>query len=154
MLFCLKWYHISQNCRSSVRCSNCRGRHHTSIYSSFSSRAEQSNPATNIPVRSQSTSNTAAFLVATSASLHVNCQMPILLLTAKAVTCDTSQGEIAPKLEVRAILDLGSQWSYVTARIRELEESEIRVYGYQDVWFRDCSRGWDRLQQGVVEVVK
>ena len=31
---------------------------------------------------------------------------------------------------------------------------EITVYGYQDVWFRDCSRGWDRLQQGVVEVVK
>ena len=28
---CLKKYHMSRDCRSSVRCSNCNGRHHSSI---------------------------------------------------------------------------------------------------------------------------
>ena len=116
---CLKRHHISRNCRSSVRCNNCRGRHHTSICTSSSSRTEPTNPANNVPAGSHSATNAASVNVATSTSLQVNCQTPILLQTARAIVCDASQEEPAPKLEVRAILDLGSQRSYVTTRVRE-----------------------------------
>ena len=49
----------------------------------------------------------------------VNSPTPILLQTAKAVVYDASQPESTPTLEVRVILDLGSQTSYVTARVWE-----------------------------------
>ena len=104
---CLKRHHISRNCRSSIRCNKCRERHHTSICTSSGPRAESSNPNASHPNPS----------VNVSATLHVNSRTPILLQTAKAAVCDASRDE--PKLEVRAILDLGSQRSYVTTRVRE-----------------------------------
>ena len=143
---CLKRHHISQNCRSSGRCGNCRGRHHTSICTSSSSRTEPSNPAINVPAGSHPTSNTGSMNVATSASLHVNCRTPILSQTARAVVCDASLEEPAPRLEVRAIFDLGSQRSYVTTRVCEAlslrkvrsESMIIKMFGSDKGHLRAC----------------
>ena len=67
----------------------------------------------------QPVTNNLPLNVVTSASLYVNCHTPILLQTAKAIVCDASVEGTAPNLKVKAILDLGSQRSYVTARVRE-----------------------------------
>ena len=67
---CLRQNHISRNCRSSSRCAECNGRHHTSLH-------------------------------------------------ASPPVCDATQPNSVPTLEVRAILDTGSQRSYVTTRVKE-----------------------------------
>ena len=51
--------------------------------------------------------------------MYVSLHTPILLQTAKATVCNNRQMGLNPTLEVRAILDLGSQRSYVTARVLE-----------------------------------
>ena len=110
---CLRRNHISQNCRSSARCSKCRGRHHISA-----GVGSLTNPGSPPAGHSILTSTGASHIPATS-SRCVNCHTPILLQTAKAVVCDASQPEPAPTLEVRAILDAGSQKSYVTIHVQE-----------------------------------
>ena len=57
--------------------------------------------------------------------------------------CDASQGETAPKLELRVILDLGSQRSYVTARVQETikvrsESMVIKTFGSDKSDHRTC----------------
>ena len=60
--------------------------------------------------------------------------------------CDSSQEEPTPKLEVRAILDLGSQRSYVTAKVQEAlnlkrvrsESMIIKTFGSDDGDQRAC----------------
>ena len=54
-----------------------------------------------------------------TSSMFVDSHTPILLQTARATVCDATQQCDAPTLDVRAILDTGSQGSYVTARVRE-----------------------------------
>ena len=49
----------------------------------------------------------------------VNSPTPILLQTAKAIVYNASQPESTSSLEVRAILDLGSQRSNVTVHVQE-----------------------------------
>ena len=60
-----------------------------------------------------------AVQVPVTSSMCVNSPTPILLQTAKAIVYDASQPESTSSLEVRAILDLGSQRSYVTVRVQE-----------------------------------
>ena len=52
--------------------------------------------------------------------MYVNSQTPILLQTAKAILSNPSQLLPLPTLEVRAILNSGSQRSYVTTRVHEM----------------------------------
>ena len=84
----------------------------------------------------------------------VNSPMPILLQTARAVVYDANQPRSTPSLEVRAILDLGSQRSYVTARVREAldmrkvrsESMIIKTFGSDEEDKRTC----DVVELGVV----
>lgn len=109
---CLRRNHISRNCRSSSRCTECNGRHHTSLHSS--------SPPTNTgsAVSDQSTTS-ARNTPTTSSNMCVNSCATILLQTAKTTVSDASQLNPAPTIEIRAILDTGSQRSYVTTRVKE-----------------------------------
>ena len=76
----------------------------------------------------------------------VNSHTPILLQTAKAVVCDATRSGPAPTLEVRAILDLGSQRSYISARVRRAldlrkvrsESMIIKTFGSNQGERRTC----------------
>ena len=109
---CLKRHHTSRNCQSSARYNNCRGRHHSSICTT--SRASTNTTATPSGVSTRDppppSSVSQGVYVPTTTAL-VGSHMPILLQTAKVTVCGTSPGST---LEVRAILDPGSQRSYVT----------------------------------------
>ena len=109
-------HHISQ---SSGQCSKCCGRHHTSICSNSSKRSVTGTSPRSQAARSPSIVASGAVQVPITSSVCVNSPTPILLQTAKAVVYDASQPESTPTLEVRVILDLGSQTSYVTARVWE-----------------------------------
>ena len=65
--------------------------------------------------------------------------MPILLQTARAKVRNAEQRNHGPTVEVRAILDTGSQRSYVTTRVqRALRAGKItlRSDGDQGIQFR------------------
>ena len=106
---CLKRRHVSRDCHSSTRCSKCNGRHHTSLC--FNGRA----PAGNATSTVQSTQQRHTQQPGDSTTLYVNTHATILLQTAKVVV---KNGDSLAH-EARAILDLGSQRSYVTASLRQ-----------------------------------
>ncbi len=120
---CLRRNHLSRNCRSRGRCVKCHGRHHTSICltsNSGTAPLPTGTPASSgCPPQSGSSQAGTTHIPVTS-SMFINSHTPILLQTAKATVCDATQMGATPTAEVRAILDTGSQRSYVTARIREL----------------------------------
>lgn len=116
---CLKHHHVSNNCRSNIRCSNCHRRHHASICLRSSARSDSNGLIEYIPVAGTHTSTDRAVQAQATSAMYVVAHTPILLQTTRVIVCDASQPERNPSREVRAILDLGSQRSYVTSRIRE-----------------------------------
>ena len=151
---CLRRHHISRNCRSSARCSKCRGRHHTSICSNSHTRPVTGTSLSNLAARSPPTVAAGAVQVPVTSSMCVNSPTPILLQTAKAIVYDASQPESTSSLEVRAILDLGSQRSYVTVRVQEAlnmrkvrsESMIIKTFGSE----RENRRICDIVELGIV----
>lgn len=113
---CLRRNHLSRNCRSSTRCTKCQGRHHASICvgTNEGGGARQRPPN---PDSGSSSDPPGSPRTPTTQSLCVSSHTPILLQTAKAVVCDVFRG--GPQLEVRALLDSGSQRSYVTTQVNE-----------------------------------
>ena len=109
---CLRRHHISRNCRSNSRCSNCRGRHHSSICTTNQGQSSSGRPPT-----APSTSANAV-QSSTTTAVCLNPHTPVLLQTAMMVIDDASQGPVTT-MEVRAILDTGSQRSYVKSDIRD-----------------------------------
>ena len=69
--------------------------------------------------KSPLTVSAGAVQVPVTSSMCVNSPTLILLQTAKAIVYDASQSESTSSLEVRAILDLVSQRTYVTVRVQE-----------------------------------
>lgn len=123
---CLRRGHIGRDCRSHTRCSKCNGRHHVSICERDSkeptrpptsgSRTQGSTPASQAapsdlnpeahPYTSTSTSTTSCV-----------CEDPrkaVLLQTARA-RIDNPQKPHNP-IEVRILVDSGSQRSYISER--------------------------------------
>ena len=151
---CLRRHHISRNCRSPARCSRCRGRHHTSICSNSSTRLVTGTLPSNQAAGDSHSIAGQAIQVPTTSSMCVNSPMPILLQTARAVVYDANQPRSTLSLEVRAILDLGSQRSYVTARVCEAldmrkvrsESMIIKTFGSDKEDRRTC----DVVELGVV----
>ena len=89
---CLRRRHVSRDCRSSIRCSRCNGRHHTSLCASTSPQQDQFNPQ---PCMLE--------LVPRSCYRRPKWCHPTLTYSNEA----------------RAILDLGSKRSYITTNLRE-----------------------------------
>ena len=82
---CLKQYHISRNCRLPTNCTNCHGRHHTSICMSFATRTEGGSCDDRPSSTEQTTQATPTSL------MYVNSRTPILPQTAKAVLLNPTQ---------------------------------------------------------------
>ena len=138
---CLRRGHISRECRSSMRCSKCRGRHHISICpSSFTDSsvhtgtgafndtnhsqgsvpdASTSRPPGGSPAAQRSGLNAGAptfqAQAPRSTSLWVNSDRAILLQTAQALVSNPNVPQHSRNAHL--ILDCGSQRSYITERL-------------------------------------
>ena len=123
---CLRRGHLSRNCRTTSRCQQCHGKHHTGICSGSTNRGEPVSGAAVVPppATESTTSNlkpSAPEFTPTKHSLHastlcVNVGKPILLQTASAVVfnpCDSTSSKL------RIMMDSGSQCSYLTQRARD-----------------------------------
>ena len=105
---CLRRNHVSRNCRSSLRCKHCHGKHHDSICTRLP--LQGTSGGSNSPANAHSDAATPI--------LYVNTQTPVLLQTAKVRVYDATGSRST--LEARAILDGGSQRTYVTSRIQKM----------------------------------
>ena len=117
---CLRRNHLSRNCRSSGRCNTCHRRHHTSICSVSSNGDTPPMTSPMRPPGSSARPSTVTPHVPTTSSMYVNSHTPVLLQTAKVTVRDAAQQGTTPTMEVRAILDTGSQRSYATTRVQEV----------------------------------
>ena len=88
---CLKSDHVMKNCKSTKGCYYCKGKHNSAI-------CDKREP-------SQSTTN-----------LHVRSNTSVLLQTAQVILF----GESGNQVRVRALLDSGSQKSFISKRIRDV----------------------------------
>ena len=140
---CLRKGHIGRECRSSIKCSHCNGRHHASVcpreplQQSSSNGSSQGNSIptattaalnvgqSNNTVTSQTNKtslnpNATTFtnLTPTTAVLHVGVSKLVFLQTAQTEVSNPMNPQLVAK--VRVILDNGSQRSYITYRVKEM----------------------------------
>ena len=147
---CLRRNHTCKNCRSTMNCASCKGRHHTSICQN-GRRGNMSSP----PVSSQTSDDsrtTKEVKPTVTSSMCVNSRTPVLLQTAKTVVCDVRRPQKTQG--ARVILDSGSQRSYVTSSLQQLlslekvgsERMVIKTFGseVEDV------RSYDVVRLGVL----
>ena len=117
---CLMKHHLSKDCCSRQRCEKCQGRHHATICtrnagrgtsnSSPSSLATVQGPPSEPETRGGNTTKTTN-------SLYTGTRTPVLLQTAQLQLFDPrSKGN---RTMARAILDSGSQRTYITGRLRD-----------------------------------
>ena len=119
---CLGRGHLSRQCRSKARCSECNGGHHRSICSGSAGWTQNPQPAgANASSTSSSSPNLnpeARPYQPPSTSLLVGAKGAVLLQTTNVRVYDPEVPEHS--MNVRAILDTGSQQSYVSQRVRDV----------------------------------
>ena len=127
---CLRRGHIGRECRSRSRCGNCSGRHHASICANASppkrtqdaTTPSMANPHSATSHAQSRTSglnpDAASFEVPTTASMYVGADKTTLLQTAQVLVYNLREPESL--LKIRAVLDTGSQKSYVTDRVKDV----------------------------------
>ena len=147
---CLRKGHLSRNCRTTNRCRNCGGRHHTSICAPR--QRDNERPTTTQP-RSVSTIETTSSLNPSApefnpstpkSSLYVDTSQAVLLQTALAEVCNPSNPSFMRR--VRIVLDNGSQRSYLTQWIREklalgtmsTQQLSIAAFGSRQAQAKPC----------------
>ena len=128
---CLRKGHISRDCRSRSKCPKCGGRHHFSICLKREKKPDPaanpsatSNPHPPPPARLDPEATPFVAPPTTTASMYVDASKIVLLQTARAVVYNPRGSQSS--LEVRAVLDAGSQRSYVTTRVKDLLQLEPR----------------------------
>lgn len=137
---CLRRGHISKECKSKGNCNKCKGLHHVSICSQNSSSAQSQaqdkptgNPPSGTSTQNKPTSNPGSHSTP-SAQMYVNTGTPILLQTAQA---QVSGENSTVSMNVRIILDGGSQRSYVSDKVKsalnlpveKMESMVIQAFG-------------------------
>jgi hypothetical protein len=132
---CLRRNHISRNCRSSMKCSNCKGRHHVSICDQTGSQRERNDEAP----------NAANVTVPSTPVMYVSSKTRVMLQTAMVVL----QGVIKsrPTYKTRAVFDCGSQRTYISTHIQQalslssssVEIVEIKTFGSKEGQRRPCN---------------
>ena len=142
---CLRRGHRIRECRASVRCSHCNGRHHRSLCHRRNDTSSEgsSSIAPNNTV-SNSDPHAPVFLAGTSVNLS-NIDKPVLLQTALAKLFNP--GDPQCHLVVRVLFDTGSQRSYITNRVKDelsLEEKAeqrlmLRTFGNSGGKEEHCS---------------
>ena len=123
---CLKRHHLSKNCRSRLRCDNCRGRHHVTICSrNVGQNTNPSIPRQNASSRVPSQGSEGSTPMTTN-SFYASAGTPILLQTAQLQLFNPHSVNVCTV--ARAILDSGSQRTYITRHLREeMNLSTIRT---------------------------
>ena len=120
---CLRKGHVGRDCRSSSKCNNCNGRHHTSICFKVkqdkptdSNTAKPRNPTDNNSVKQRGLDHNAPPFKGPEPThtCYSNNKDAILLQTAQAVAFNLDQP--SRKLEAQILMDSGSQCSYITKR--------------------------------------
>lgn len=153
---CLRKNHISRDCRSSSNCRVCRGRHHVSICPRRETERGRSVPSeshgsSGTPNTGRPTGISSEGSTPTN-TMYVGSQTPILLQTAKMQL--TKPGSMMPHLVARAIMDSGSQRTYVTSHLRDQlnlptirkESLRIKTFGAAEAQNTSC----DVVELGVV----
>lgn len=108
---------FSRDCRPRSSCSKCNGRHHTSICPR-GVPTENSSVTTDLTKVSKApTLSTTSASQGTTTNLHVGAQSPVLLQTAKVQLLNLHGDHKNPPIIARAVLDTGSQRTYVTQRV-------------------------------------
>lgn len=131
---CLRKDHLSRECKSSIKCFTCGGRHHVSICE----RGTKPEPTDKVNSEDQTRPNHP------QVTMFISSKTPILLQTAQASISKTGATEKGVK--ARIILDSGSQRSYITNRLKnelslpvEYQESMlIKTFGSQDEKLQTC----------------
>ena len=116
---CLRKGHLGRNCRSPRKCLKCNGRHHSSICEGRSPEqtpltVEQQSLAQPVNMSTPPLNPGAPPFTATptSSNLCTNGRKAVLLQTARASIHNPTQPQRS--IEVRVLLDCGSQKSYIT----------------------------------------
>ncbi|XP_017490770.1 PREDICTED: uncharacterized protein LOC108378971 isoform X1 [Rhagoletis zephyria] len=121
---CLSFGHSVSKCTSSYNCANCHSRHHTLLHNQTAppktaTRENTSNPADNLPSTSRQAqlrnqaSKGKSNQVKKVQSHHANTSKGVLLGTAR-VTIHYNGTNYA----ARALIDSGSECSFITERLR------------------------------------
>lgn len=143
---CLRRHHISRDCRSSNRCGQCRGRHHLSICTRGTGRGEPPVAPDGHPGANQSggLTNPPADASRSTSTMYVDARTLVLLQTARLRVSNPS----APtSVSIRAIMDGGSQRTYVTNHVKETlhlspkrtECLRIKTFGSSEEQERTCN---------------
>ena len=113
---CLKKHHLSRDCRSNMRCGDCRGRHHITIcHRRTTSHTDASTPSRS--TTNESSSEPGGTAPVTTSAFCSNTRASVLLQTAQLHLFNphsTQHNTVA-----RAIMDSGSQRTYITRRLRD-----------------------------------
>ena len=107
---------ISRDCRTRTRCAVCNGKHHTSICDGAVNPSPRA-PEPTTPTQPMGLNPEAPKFQPPTSSLFVGGKGTVLLQTARVQIYDPEHRERT--LEVRAILDTGSQQSYATQRVKQ-----------------------------------
>lgn len=124
---CLRRGHIVGKCRSQNFCQHCKRKHHTSICER--KETQPPNTATRPAPVTPALNPDALPFESTSTTLCTTEMKTVLLQTARARIYNPSTPQ--PLIELRVLLDSGSQRSYITERARRLlkldAEGEMRL---------------------------
>ena len=122
---CLRRGHISRDCHSNSRCTSCNGKHHTTICSKSSIHKDtQESTDKSVQLNPQAKPFNSAHTV----QLYANASKSILLQTAQAHICNPTALTVPP-MQVRIVLDNGSQRSYISELARN--QLSVRSQGTQ-----------------------
>ncbi len=137
---CLRRNHISKDCRSGFKCRTCQGRHHITICSRRNSdhggQQSSSSQGETPPTTMQSGTSTD--------TMYAGAHTPILLQTARMQLFNPVSTR--PGLVARAVMDSGSQRTYITSHLRdqlnlprmETETLRIKTFGAAETQNTSC----------------
>lgn len=152
---CLSKGHLSRSCRSSGRCYKCKGKHHTSVCGVQETPSLVRSTGTGVvPASGGSSSGLNPEAppfpsTPTSSNFCASNARSVLLQTARA--CIYSIAEPRHSLEVRLLLDSGSQRSYLSERASR--QLALEPKGVQQLSIATFGSDRERLQTcSVVEV--
>ena len=116
---CMGKNHLSKDCCSSHNCRMCRGRHHVTICHRQDTHQTEHLPTSQSPrtLGMSSVPTTTQERTPSTNNMYIDAQTPILLQTAKMQLFNPSSP--VQHLIARAVMDSGSQRTYVTNRLRE-----------------------------------
>ena len=143
---CLRKGHLSRNCRTTRRCHECNGRHHTSICTPRQvPTVEMSSETT--PVVTTNTLNPSApeyIPSTTNTTLYLEANRTVLLQTAVAEVYNPI--DKTQRRSIRIVMDSGNQRSYLTTKVKQdlrlesvsTQQLSIAAFGSRRAQVKSC----------------